>query len=219
MMKILILGASGRTGKLILKESLQQGLEVNCLVRNPDSVLSKHASLSIFKGSPDNIHDLQKAIKGCDAVISALNISRRSDFPWSRLRTPHTFLSDVAKNIIELNKHLPIKKIIVCSAWGVSETKKDIPFWFRWLIDFSNIGVAYKDHERQEELLKKSNLSYIIVRPVGLTNFKQVNPVLESYTNHPKPRLIISRTNLAKFMVRALHRKDLLGRMPVISEN
>ncbi|MFD0862587.1 NAD(P)-dependent oxidoreductase [Sungkyunkwania multivorans] len=217
-MKILILGATGRTGKLILEEALYQGYEVHCLVREPKKIKENSKKLRVFQGSPERMSNLENAIDGCDGIISALNISRKSDFPWSRLRTPPTFLSDVMKNIISLSKEKEIRRIVVCSAWGVAETEKEIPFWFKWFIKNSNIGAAYKDHERQENLLKRSNLKWTIVRPTGLTNFKKEKNRIESYDNEPKPNLTISRKNVAKFMVDALKRDELIGHAPVISE-
>ncbi len=68
------------------------------------------------------------------------------------------FLSDVMKNVIELAEIHKVKRIIACSAWGAAETKKDLPAWFRWFIDNSNIGYTYRDHERQEKLLMNSKL-------------------------------------------------------------
>lgn len=217
-MKILILGATGRTGKLILEEALKQGYEINCLVREPKKVQKNSKMLNVFRGSPERISDLENACHDCDGIISAINISRNSDFPWSKLRTPPTFLSTVMKNIVSVTKKNKIKRIVVCSAWGVSETAKEIPFWFKWFIDNSNIGVAYKDHERQENLLKSSNLDWTIVRPTGLTNFKKDKKVIESYNNRPRPKLIISRKNVAKFMVNAFSKNELIHRIPVISE-
>lgn len=216
-MKILLLGATGRTGKLILAEALRQGYEINCLVREPKKIKENSEILNIFKGSPEQISELENAIKGCDGIISALNISRKSDFPWSKLRTPKTFLSDTMKNIISLTKKNKINRIVVCSAWGVAETEKEIPFWFNWFIKNSNIGITYKDHERQESLLKSSNLSWTIIRPSGLINSKKEQQIIESYGNEPKPKITISRKSVAKFMVNTLSNEKLIGRTPVIS--
>ena len=216
-MKILILGATGRTGKLILTEALKQGYDINCLVREPKKIKENHDALTIFKGSPEQSSELENAIEGCEGVISALNISRKSDFPWSKLRTPKTFLSDVMKNIISISEKNKINRIVVCSAWGVAETEKEIPFWFKWIIKNSNIGVAYKDHERQEKLLKKTNLHWTIVRPSGLINSNKEQKIIESYNNNPKPKITISRKSVAKFMVNALSNKKLYRQTPVIS--
>lgn len=201
-----------------MEEALNQGYEVKCLVRNPEKINQNKNDLEIYKGSPERISDLENAIKDCDGIISALNISRKSDFPWSKLRTPSTFLSDVIKNIILLSEKNGHERVVICSAWGVAETEKEIPAWFRWFIINSNIGIAYRDHERQENELKKSKLDWTIVRPTGLTNFKKEKKIIESYNNQPKPKLTISRKNVAKFMVNALKRDELIGHSPVISE-
>lgn len=215
-MKILVLGATGRTGKHVVEEALRKGHELNCLVRNPHA-LSPKAQLTIIEGTPENPSDLEKAIQGCDALISVLNVSRKSDFPWAPLRAPETFLSDVMKSVILQAEKYNLKRIIVCSAWGVSETKKDIPALFRWLMDSSNIGFAYRDHERQEELLIRSNLPWTIVRPVGLTNAKKNQEIMESFDNEPNPKLTISRASAAHYLVEALERENLILKKVVIS--
>ena len=62
-----------------------------------------------------------------------------------------------------------------------------------------------------------SDLAWTIVRPTGLTNSKQQQRVLESYENHPKPKMTISRLSVAKYMVNALKDKSLIHKAPVIS--
>ena len=216
-MRILILGATGRTGKLVLKTALDEGYEVNCLARNSARIPTVD-KLQVFEGNPAVSEDLEKALQGCDYVINVLNISRTSDFPWAKLRTPPTYLSDVMKKLMTLAEKHRLKGLIACSAWGVAETKKDIPFWFRWMIDYSNIGLAYRDHERQEELLAKSSLNWTVVRPVGLSNVKKEEKIKVSLNNSPKPSLMISRLSLAKFLVQCIREEKLRGKMPVISK-
>ena len=166
--------------------------------------------LTIFKGNPINKTDLEKALQGCSSIISVLNISRTSDFPWSKLRTPKNYLSEVMKNVIEQTKNATISRIVICSAWGLIETRKDIPFWFRWTIDYSNIKHAYIDHEKQEQLLENSSLDYTIIRPTGLLNGNKNHKVKESYDNIPKPSLTINRKTLAKFMVDSIENDTLI---------
>ncbi len=216
-MNILLLGATGRTGKLVLQLALEAGHEVNCLVRRPEKVKNRHDSLKVFQGNTQDKHDIIKAIQGCDAIISVLNISRTSDFPWAPLRTPKDFLSKTMNQLISVAHEQGLTRIVVCSAWGVAETKADLPGWFRWFIDNSNIGVAYRDHERQEVLLEASSLDWTIVRPVGLTNSKKPEQVIESQNNQPKPKLLISRLSVAKYMVDSLSKEENLKKKLVIS--
>jgi putative NADH-flavin reductase len=215
--KLLILGSTGRTGKYLLEEALARGFEVNILVRDIQKVKIRSEKLRIFEGTPSNKEDLAKALQGCTHVLSALNISRNSDFPWSALRTPKDFLEKTVQNLIDLSKTNPLENVMVISAWGVAETRNDIPFWFRWMIDFTNVKYGYLGHEDQERLLKSSDLNWTIVRPVILTNNKIIRTILVSLHNHPKPNYLISRINVANFMIDILEKSLYMKQTPTIS--
>ncbi|MFD2587333.1 NAD(P)-dependent oxidoreductase [Croceitalea marina] len=216
-MKLLLLGATGRTGKLVLKKALNKGYQVNCLSRKSNRI-PKSEGVTIFEGIPNNEDDLNRAISGCDYIISVLNISRKSDFPWASLRTPKTYLSDVLTKLVPIAKEHNIKRISICSAWGVAETKNDIPKWFKWFINNSNIGVAYKDHERQEKILSNSDVDWTIVRPVGLTNSKREERIRETFDNKPKPSILISRKSVANHLLESLEKDALIKKKVVISK-
>ena len=217
-MKILILGATGRTGRFLIEEANKQGYAINVLLRDKSKLNVSSNSITIFEGNPTDLETLLPAMQGCETILSTLNISRTSDFPWAPLRTPKNFLSAGMKNIIKAADQLQIKRIIITTAWGVSETKKEIPFWFRWLIDHSNIGYAYRDHELQEHLLNNSALNWTTIRPVGLTKALNNKEVLVSFDNSPKPRLIISRQNVARFMLNVLKNDLYIRQSPTVSE-
>jgi uncharacterized protein YbjT (DUF2867 family) len=215
-MTILLLGATGRTGKWLLSGALEQGHTVHVLVRDKNRVGIESPHLHVFEGMPTDRSALRAALTGCNAVISALNISRHSDLPWSKLRTPVTLLSDTMKLLVPLCEALSVKRILIISAWGVADTRPHIPGWFRWFIDHSNIGAAYADHERQEKILMGSNLEWTIIRPVGLTNSTREKQVKTSINNAPKPRLTINRKGLADYIVAELERKEFLRRAVVV---
>ena len=217
-MRILILGSTGRTGRILLSEAFRRGHQVTVLISHKGALRIKSKSIKAFEGTPLNKFTLADAMHGCDAVLSALNISRVSDFPWSKLRTSKDFLSASMKHIIDAATENGIKRIVITTAWGVAETQKDIPFWFRWLIKNSNIRYPYYDHERQEQILKSSDMDWTIVRPVGLTDSTKVRNVKVSLNNQPKPSLTISRRNVATFMLDALEKNLYVRECPVISK-
>ena len=216
-MRILVLGATGRTGKYVVAAALNTGYKVNCLVRSPDKILPS-PNLKIILGSTTERSDLHTAMQACSAVIGVLNISRTSDFPWSPLRTPKDFLSKTMMNVISVAEENKVMRIVLCSAWGVGDTRKDIPFWFRWTIDYSNIKYAYHEHERQEALLEKSTLNWTIVRPAGLLNGGHEQPILESFQNSPKPKLVINRKSVAKYLVECLGNTNPIYKKVVLSK-
>lgn len=214
--KILILGATGRTGKFIPKIAIEAGYEVVCLVRDQTKIKPRQG-LIVLQGDVSKKTDLKNAAAGCQAVISVLNISRINDFPWSPLRTPKKFLSETMKIIIEVARDLKINHVVSCSAWGVGNSRKDIPFWFRWLIDNSKIRYAYDDHEDQEAILRNSVISYTIVRPSGLTNGKKLRKIRRSFDNSPKPSLLINRYSVAHFLLKCIKEPGLINKTVTVS--
>ncbi len=217
-MTILLLGATGRTGRHLLQESLDRGHIVHALVRDKGKVKIVSENLKLFEGSPLDRVAMNKAMTGCESILSALNISRYNDWPWSKLRTPKDFLSSVMTIIIELAPQHTIKRIVFTSAWGVAETRKDIPGWFRWFIENSNLLYPYEDHARQEELLKQTSLEWTGVRAVGLINSKRKKTIIVSFKKEPKPRLTIGRISVAAFMLDVLEQNLYVRQLPVVSE-
>ena len=217
-MNILLLGGTGRTGRIILREALERGHVVHALVRDRVKVRFQHPQLHLFEGNPAKPDQLQLAMQGCEAIINALNVSRVNDWPWSKLRTPTLFLSEIMKELIRLAPINNIKRLVFISAWGVAETRPQIPAWFRWFIEHSNIRFPYEDHERQEKLVMQTNLDWTGIRPAGLTNFKK-SEVRVSLNNQPKPNLTISRASLASFTLDVLEKKMFVRQFPVVSSH
>ncbi len=218
-MKILIIGATGRTGRLIVEEALKQGYDLNVLVRDKNKMPFNSKSIKVYQGTSASRTDLAAAMQGCDLIISALGIARASDAPWSKLITPKKFITESMKNVIAEAGQQNLKRLITISAWGAGETKKEIPFWLRWLINHTNLGPVYAEHESQEKLLANSNLNWTAVRPVALNDSKKIKTLKMSFNNTPKPSLYISRQSVAKFMVDIVKSDKYDRRSPTISEN
>lgn len=217
--KIAVLGATGRTGIWIVKEALQRGYAVNALVREQSSLNIKHPDLTIIKGTPTDTVDLKRVMEDCEAVLSALNISRKNEWwLWSKLSSSPTFLSDVARKLVEVAPEMKVNRFLIVTAWGTGATKEEIPGWFRFFINNTKIGITYRDHDRQEEVWEKSGLDWTIVRPVGLTNDTEEKPVgvlLETKTTKPA-NMTISRRMVAHFMLDALEKNSYIHQKPVV---
>ncbi|MCH6200098.1 NAD(P)H-binding protein [Aquiflexum sp. LQ15W] len=214
--RILLLGATGRTGNEVLQRALEKGYHVNALVRVGKKIQLEDPRLQVFEGDTRIPRDLNLAMENCQAVISCLNISRKSDFPWSPLRTPEDFLSMTMKTLIKVCYEQDIKRLIFTSAWGVGDSRPYIPGWFAWLIDNSNLSVAYLEHERQEALVRNSGLDWTIVRPVGLTNGQKPKEAKVILDHGRRPSLTISRKATASFLVDILEHTDYVHKVPVV---
>lgn len=212
--KIAVLG-----GIWIVKEALQQGYAVNALVREQSSLNIEHNDLTIIKGTPTATVDLIRVMEGCEAVMSALNISRKNEWwLWSELSSSPTFLSDVARKTVAVAKEMDLKRCLIVTAWGTGATKEDLPGFFRFFINNTKIGVTYQDHERQEAIWEKSGLDWTVVRPVGLTNDTEEKPIgvlLETKTSKPANSRI-SRRMVAQFMLDAWEEGTYIHEKPII---
>lgn len=75
-MKLFLVGATGRTGKWILKAALARGHQVTALVREPTSRLEiSHSNLTVVSGDLTKFESLSNILSGHDAIISALSSS------------------------------------------------------------------------------------------------------------------------------------------------
>lgn len=74
-MKILVLGATGRTGRLFIHKALEEGHSVTAYVRNPDkalTLLGTHPNLTITPGDLNDTERLTAASAGQDVMVSIL---------------------------------------------------------------------------------------------------------------------------------------------------
>ena len=72
MKKIVVFGASGSTGKLVVGQALEAGYQVAVVVRTPDAFKLRDRNLEIIKGDVLRPTTFENAVKGKDAVISCL---------------------------------------------------------------------------------------------------------------------------------------------------
>ena len=198
-MNILILGATGRTGRLVAQAAMAGKHQVTAIIR--DHAKTAIPGVVYLVGSPTDEQLLNRALKGIDAVVISLNINRTSGNPFAKVISPLTLISDSVKALIPAMEQNGVKRIITVSASGVGDSWTDMIFVARWLIRCSNIWKAYEDHDRQERLIRKSNLDWTIVRPVML-NDKDTDVY---YVSTGKPTgSAISRKGVAKFILDVL---------------
>ncbi|MEX2754657.1 MAG: NAD(P)-dependent oxidoreductase [Candidatus Sigynarchaeota archaeon] len=217
-MRIAILGGTGRTGQWILKEGVERGHELVALVRSPEKIPGASPRLHVVKGSPMHIDDVRKAVKGADAVVSALNVNRSSDLPWAKVISPKDLISASIKNAIDAMHEEQVKRIVVISAYGVAETKKNIGAIGRFFLYGTNVKYAYIDHERQERLLMASDLDWTALRPTRLVSNSALKQVIASIDGIPRPRGSISRRNLARFILDCVERGLYVRQAPTVSQ-
>jgi putative NADH-flavin reductase len=216
-MKLLILGITGRTGSLVAAEAIKRGHKVVGIARDKNKVKLKEAE--IIEGTPYDYETVQKAIDGCDSVISTLNIFPQSQGLFGKIKTPLDSMSVSIKNTVKLMEERGIKRIVVMTALGVGDSVKQLPGFFAFIVKVTNIKLAYADHDRQEKILEKSSLDWTVVRPVGLNDKNENLSILHNLDGVGKITSQISRNAVAHFMLDCIEKGLFIRQKPGISNS
>ncbi|WP_130734028.1 NAD(P)-dependent oxidoreductase [Flavobacterium sp. J27] len=217
MKKILLYGATGRTGELVLKLALDKGYSITALVRNPNKLNFVHNNLTVIKGLPTVSQDIERAILNCDVVINTLSaLSEKESMSFKKIDAPHT-LEKMMHYTIESMLKYNVKRIITLSSIGVGDSWKYAPWFMKLFIKISNFKIVFTDHNAQEQLLRNSTLDWIILRPVGLNNSTDLKNLVVNYAKTPSP-FKMSRLQLATFIVNNIESDNFIGKAPILSE-
>ena len=206
-MKILIFGSTGKTGRELVKQALEQGFEILAFARTPEKLDDlKHPNLSVLKGDITNYESVEQATEKAEVVISALG---------SPTLKKNTIVSNGTKNIIKSMNKFGIKRFICMTALGAGKSRGEPGFFFTYIFVPLVIKNVMADIEIQETYIMQSNLDWTIVRPVGLTNGKK-RDVYKHSEKIEKLTLRISRADVADFILKQIESKEYLKKTPAI---
>ncbi len=155
-MKALVAGATGQTGKRIVKQLLERGIEVKVLVRDRTKAAAElPEGIEIAIGDVLEPDSLRAALSGCQVLLSATGAAPSFD-PTG----PYKVDYEGTKNLVDAAKQANIEQIVMVSSLCVSKLFHPLNlFW----------GVLYWK-QQAEDYLKNSGVPYTIVRPGGLKN-------------------------------------------------
>lgn len=236
-MAFLVLGGSGATGQLLVKELLDRGQHVRIIVRSPDTLpdfLKDQDRLSITAASLLDLSDDELAlhVKDCEGVASCLghNLTFKGIFG-----PPRQLVTDATRRIcaaISANQPSKPVRYVLMNTTGNRNRDLDEPISMAQKIIIGLIRLLLPPHADNEQAAdylraqigqKDSYVEWAAVRPDGLIDEDQVT----DYTTHPSPtRSAIfdagqtSRINVGHFMAELLTEESVWaqwkGQMPVI---
>ncbi len=193
-MKIVVFGASGRTGTLFVDQALAAGHQVVAYVRRESALGKTHPNLKSLVGELNSTTQLHAAIKGADVCVSCLG--------GGSLRKHATKIMDGIDQIVKVAEMEGVNRFIYLSSLGVGESKYKIPQPLRFFIVDFMLRVPLADHAVNEARITASKLNWTIVRPGGLNDGKLVTPLKYGTGNELlKGSASISRASLAAFML------------------
>ncbi|MDB5179308.1 MAG: yhfK 1 [Patescibacteria group bacterium] len=152
-MNILILGATGSTGKELLSQALESGHKVTALVRTPAKLTIDNANLRVLQGDATDVAALTDAMAHNEVLLSALGAAKGS------------LIADSTKAIIAAAKATGLKRVVMMSSFAVNRAQ--LKGAAKLLTGMMKGLVA--DKANGEALLKNSGLDWTIVYATILT--------------------------------------------------
>jgi len=199
-MNVIIFGASGRTGRLIVEQALEKGHMVTAFVRDPTafsngaSQSSAHPKLRVATGDALDAAAVADAIAGSQAVVSAIG---------PRPNEKSAVCSTSVQNIIAGMKRQGVARLLC-----ITSSSDFRGFLFEQIMKPIFLRRAYEDKERQEAQVFKSGLDWTIVRPGILRDGPRTGHYRLAVGTMPKAGWRVARADLAEFVVHELKRSD-----------
>jgi putative NADH-flavin reductase len=194
-MKVLIVGATGRTGRLLVKGALERGHSVTALARAPEKLGDQAGRVQVVAGDVLDGGIVSDAVDGQDAVLVALSAAHRKSEPAvNALGT---------LNVIRSMQRYHARRLIVLSASGTQPGQDpNLPWVYERIVKPLFLKHAYADLRRMETSVRQSELDWTIVRVSGaLTD----GPARGEYRAEPGYSLPggrrIARADVAEYML------------------
>ena len=197
-MKIIVFGATGGTGKLIVTQALAKGHSVTAFARQPDG-LPHDPHLRVIQGDVFDFKTVVDAVRGHRAVLSALG---------ARSRKKTNLLSDAIPNILEGMRQEYVSRLIVLGAAGIDREygkyQNALTTGALWLAKSTALKYPFADQRAQERLLAASDVDYTIVRAPRLIDGPFTGKYRVLPDALPPGALRVTRADVADFMLQQL---------------
>lgn len=206
-MQVLVIGATGGTGRQLVSQALALDHRVTAFVRTPERLGLRHERLTLADGDVLDYHSVEVAVQGQAAVLCALGHKR-----WFY---PNKILSDGTRNIVRAMETHGVRRLVCETALGIGDSRSRAGLYYTLFVAPFILPFYFRDKERQEAIIQASSLDWVIVRPGVLTNEGPRGAYRQGpLVGHWLWTCRISRADVAAFMLRQLTSDEYLRSSP-----
>lgn len=194
-MRLVVFGATGGTGRLVVEQALAAGHEVTAVARRPSAFAARHERLEVVRGDVLEPSTVERAVAERDAVVSALGAAGRA---------PTTVYSEGTANIAWAMRAGGVHRLTCVSSGGLEADHPYAPFLQR-LVTKLVVQRVYKnpfaDMARMEDELQRSGLDWTVIRAPMLTNGPRTGRYRVAANDYLRRPGRISRADLADYVL------------------
>ena len=215
--KVLVVGATGGTGRAAVEALLAQGHRVTAFSRHAESMEIDSERVTLVNGDATDFDDVERAVAGHDAVIVTLGITENPMRVrlFGAARTPNDVRSAGTRNVVAAMRKHGVRRLVVQSSYGVGETRGSL----RW-IERMFFGLLLKpqiaDTEAQELVVRESGVDWVLAQPVHLTD-DDLDQMPFASPEGQVHEWKISRKGVARFLALATERPEYVGQSVALS--
>ncbi len=207
-MKVLVIGAAGRTGRAVVEKAIAAGHVVTAFAH--DAFASEAGDgVRVFGGDATDRASLDKAMVGQDAVIDTIGGKN----PYRETTLERSVAGAVAASM----KANGVKRLIVISSFGVGDSADQASWFVEHVIVPTWLRGSTADKAAMEAVVRASGIAFVIIRPAMLTDDAATGSVkvFEAHETAHK----ITRTDVAQFCVDQLTNDTHVGRAVTIANS
>ncbi|SDR81991.1 Putative NADH-flavin reductase [Paraoerskovia marina] len=208
-MRIALIGATGRTGRLVLEDALRRGHDVSVLVRDSARLAPTSREVRVVDGSVTDAESVARLLEGSDAVVSALG-------PTAKESDLHAV---AARNLVAaMSEHGP-RRFVGVSGAGIDvpgDQKSASATAISWLIQRLG-GDVVKDKPAEYAVWAASGLDWTLVRPPRLVNGTAGTGELEHDAHRSTRSTKVVRADLARFVLDVVEQGLYVGTAPFVA--
>ncbi|RBQ15521.1 hypothetical protein DP939_34650 [Spongiactinospora rosea] len=210
-MKVTVFGATGGTGRHLVRLALDRGHEVTAVARNPQGPAVRSPGLTVLRGDLTRPGDLRAAVEGRDAVLCAVGA------PYRFRATTTLHSAGVGLNLVTAMRAAGVRRLICITSMGV-DPGPELPIRDRLMVGFVTkvlIPAVYADMALLERTLRTTeDLDWTAVRAPKLSDGPATGQYVNAVGGHlgrTGGRRPMPRADLASYMIELLADERTFG--------
>lgn len=208
-MRLLVVGANGRTGRILTQRALERGHEVTAFVREASEAGEPSERLRVVHGDilvPDS---LPPAMGGQDAIVSLVS-------PHPR-RNGRVYVEGT-RNLADAAVAAGVRRVVVVSAEGAGVSPSRLPLFYRLVLRIPVVARLYPDIAQMEtDLMARTDVDWTIVRAAILSDGPRTGAFRTAVGDIVPGGVRISRADLAEFLLTVLETGDYVKQRVAIA--